>query len=56
MARRAVPDIGLPVYPIVVGISAQSTVETIQFAKETGEVGAGSGLLLPPGQVTGPGL
>lgn len=48
MARRAVTDMGLPDYPIVAGISAQSTVETIQFAREAAEAGAGWGLLLPP--------
>ncbi|KAL1839954.1 hypothetical protein VTK73DRAFT_3876 [Phialemonium thermophilum] len=47
-ARRAVADMGLPDYPIVAGISAQSTVETIQCAKEAAEAGAGWGLLLPP--------
>ncbi|KAI0483093.1 dihydrodipicolinate synthase [Xylariaceae sp. FL0804] len=47
-SRRAVSDLGLPDYPIVAGISAQSTVETIQFAKEAAEAGAGWGLLLPP--------
>ncbi|KAH8880520.1 dihydrodipicolinate synthase [Thozetella sp. PMI_491] len=47
-ARRAVTDLGRPDYPIVAGISAQSTVETIQFAKEAAEAGAGWGLLLPP--------
>lgn len=48
MARRAVTDLGLPDYPIVAGISAQSVVETIQYAKEAAEAGAGWGLLLPP--------
>ncbi|KAG6355472.1 hypothetical protein INS49_003434 [Diaporthe citri] len=47
-ARKMVNDMGLPEYPIVAGISAQSTVETIQLAKEAGEAGAGWGLLLPP--------
>ncbi|KKY29761.1 putative dihydrodipicolinate synthase [Diaporthe ampelina] len=47
-ARQMVSDMGLPEYPIVAGISAQSTVETIQLAKEAGEAGAGWGLLLPP--------
>lgn len=47
-ACKAVTDLGLPDYPIVAGISAQSTVETIQFAKEAAEAGAGWGLLLPP--------
>ncbi len=47
-ARKAVTDLGLPDYPIVAGISAQSTVETIQYAKEAAEAGATFGLLLPP--------
>lgn len=47
-ARKAVTDLGLPDYPIVAGISAQSTAETIEFAKEAAEAGAGWGLLLPP--------
>jgi 4-hydroxy-2-oxoglutarate aldolase len=48
MARRAVSDLSLPDYPIVAGISAQSTVETIACAREAAEAGAGWGLLLPP--------
>lgn len=48
MARRAVTDLGVPEYPLVAGISAQSLAETIQFAKEAAEAGAGWGLLLPP--------
>jgi 4-hydroxy-2-oxoglutarate aldolase len=47
-ARQAVTDMGLPDYPILAGISAQSTVETIQLARDAGEAGAGWGLLLPP--------
>ncbi|OAA63763.1 dihydrodipicolinate synthase [Niveomyces insectorum RCEF 264] len=47
-AKKAVVDLGKPDYPVVAGISAQSTVETIQFAKEASEAGAGWGLLLPP--------
>lgn len=47
-ARKAVTDLGLPDYPIVAGISAQSTLETIELAKETAEAGAGWALLLPP--------
>ncbi|KAF5687823.1 dihydrodipicolinate synthetase [Fusarium denticulatum] len=39
---------GGPDYPIVAGISAQSTQETIQNAKDAAEAGAGFGLLLPP--------
>lgn len=47
-ARKAVVDLGIPDYPIVAGIAAQSTSETVQFAKEAAEAGAGWGLLLPP--------
>lgn len=47
-AKMAVTDMGLPDYPIVAGISAQSTAETIQLSKEAAEAGAGWGLLLPP--------
>ncbi|KAK7987796.1 hypothetical protein PG989_008111 [Apiospora arundinis] len=47
-ARKAVVDLGKPDYPIVAGISAQSTAETVQLAKEAAEAGAGWGLLLPP--------
>lgn len=47
-ARQAVVDMGLPDYPIVAGISAQSTVETIACARDAAEAGAGWGLLLPP--------
>ena len=48
MARRAATDLGVPDYPIVAGISAQSTVETIQNAKAAAAAGAGWALLLPP--------
>lgn len=47
-ARKAVTDLGIPDYPIVAGISAQSTVETIQCAREAADAGAGWALLLPP--------
>ena len=47
-AKKAVTDLGLPDYPIVAGISAQSTAETIEFAREAADAGAGWGLLLPP--------
>ncbi|KAL8389085.1 hypothetical protein RB595_008800 [Gaeumannomyces hyphopodioides] len=49
MAREAVADVGLPAdYPIVAGISAQSTRETILCAREASGAGANFGLLLPP--------
>lgn len=48
MARRAATDLGVPDYPILAGISAQSTAETIRNAKAAAEAGAGWALLLPP--------
>ncbi|KAF5002401.1 hypothetical protein FGRMN_413 [Fusarium graminum] len=47
-AAQAAAEAGGPGYPIVAGISAQSTQETIQNAKDAAEAGAGFGLLLPP--------
>ncbi|KAF4448390.1 hypothetical protein F53441_8198 [Fusarium austroafricanum] len=47
-AAQAAAAAGGPDYPIVAGISAQSTQETIQNAKDAAEAGAGFGLLLPP--------
>lgn len=46
--RRAVTDLGVPDYPIVAGISGQSTNESIQLAKDAAIAGASFGLLLPP--------
>ncbi|OJD30431.1 dihydrodipicolinate synthase [Diplodia corticola] len=47
-AVRAVTDLGVPDYPLVAGISAQGTKETIQLAQDAHEAGAGWALLLPP--------
>lgn len=47
-ATRAVADLHLPFYPIVAGISAQSTFETIQNAHDAASAGAKFALLLPP--------
>jgi dihydrodipicolinate synthase/N-acetylneuraminate lyase len=48
-AAKAVKDLKLPnQYPVVAGISAQGTQETIQNAKDAGEAGANFALLLPP--------
>ena len=47
-ARRAVTDLGLPSYPIVAGISGQSTRESIQLAQDAAAAGASFCLLLPP--------
>ncbi|UZP34439.1 hypothetical protein NXS19_002255 [Fusarium pseudograminearum] len=51
-AAQAAAAVGGPNYPIVAGISAQSTQESIQNAKDAAEAGANFGLLLP--RVTGP--
>ncbi|KKY20355.1 putative dihydrodipicolinate synthase [Diplodia seriata] len=49
-ARRAVKDLGIPddEYPLVAGISAQGTKETVQLAHDAHDAGAGWVLLLPP--------
>ncbi|KXH67381.1 dihydrodipicolinate synthase [Colletotrichum salicis] len=47
-AVRAVKDLGKPGYPIVAGISAESTRDAILNAKDAGAAGASFGLLLPP--------
>lgn len=47
-AVRAVADLNKPDYPIIAGISAQSTVETIQNAQDAASAGASFALLLPP--------
>ncbi|KAF4120051.1 4-hydroxy-2-oxoglutarate aldolase [Geosmithia morbida] len=47
-AKRALVDMGLSEYPLVAGISAQSTAETALCAQEAAEAGALWGLLLPP--------
>ncbi|KAL4752232.1 hypothetical protein BDW72DRAFT_212104 [Aspergillus terricola var. indicus] len=48
VARRAATDLGLPQFPIVAGISGQSTNESIRLAEEAHEGGADFGLLLAP--------
>ncbi|GKT56601.1 dihydrodipicolinate synthase [Colletotrichum tofieldiae] len=47
-AVRSVQDLGKPDYPIVAGISAQSTREAILNAKDAAVAGASFALLLPP--------
>lgn len=47
-ARKAAIDIGLSQYPLVAGISGQSTVESVRLAREAAEASADYGLLLPP--------
>jgi dihydrodipicolinate synthase/N-acetylneuraminate lyase len=46
--RKAVTDLGVPDYPIVAGVSGQSTRESIELTKDAAEAGASFGLLLPP--------
>ncbi|RJE22363.1 Dihydrodipicolinate synthase [Aspergillus sclerotialis] len=48
VARKAADDLGLKEYPLVAGISGQSTNETIRLAHEAQNAGADYGLLLPP--------
>lgn len=47
-ARKVVTDLGLPDYPIVAGVSGQSTNESIVLAEAAAAAGANFGLLLPP--------
>lgn len=47
-ARKVTKDLGLHDYPIVAGISGQSTNESIRLAELSAAAGASFGLLLPP--------
>ncbi|CAI7566119.1 unnamed protein product [Penicillium bialowiezense] len=48
VARQAAIDLGRPQFPIVAGISGQSTSESIRLAEDALAAGASFGLLLPP--------
>ena len=48
VARKATKDLGRPDFPIVAGISGQSTNESIRLAEDALNSGADFGLLLPP--------
>lgn len=48
VARKAALDLGLKNYPLVAGISGQSTNESIRLAEGAQQAGADFGLLLPP--------
>ncbi|KNG86760.1 putative dihydrodipicolinate synthase [Aspergillus nomiae NRRL 13137] len=48
IARRAALDLGFDNFPLVAGISGQSTNESIRLAEEARQAGADFGLLLPP--------
>lgn len=47
-ARKACVDLGVPDFPLVAGISGQSTNETVKLAADAALAGADYGLLLPP--------
>ncbi|KAE8382747.1 hypothetical protein BDV26DRAFT_288304 [Aspergillus bertholletiae] len=47
-ARRAAVDLGFDSFPLVAGISGQSTNESIRLAEDARQAGADFGLLLPP--------
>lgn len=47
-AKKAATDLGLNDYPIVAGISDQSTNGTIRLAEQAASAGANFALLLPP--------
>jgi 2-keto-3-deoxy-L-rhamnonate aldolase len=48
VARKAALDLGLQDYPLVAGISGQSTNESVTLAQAAKDAGADYGLLLPP--------
>lgn len=48
VARKAAVDSGRPQFPVVAGISGQSTIESIRLAEDALSAGADFGLLLPP--------
>ncbi|CRG86282.1 Putative 4-hydroxy-2-oxoglutarate aldolase, mitochondrial [Talaromyces islandicus] len=48
VARKAAQDLGVADYPLVAGISGQSTNESIRLAEDAAKAGAGWALLLPP--------
>jgi 4-hydroxy-2-oxoglutarate aldolase len=51
--RRTLDDIGLTNVPIVAGVGAGSTRETIQLADEAAEAGADFVMVIPPGCYVG---
>lgn len=48
VARKAAVDLGRPEFPVVAGVSGQSTNESIRLAEDALGAGANFGLLLPP--------
>ncbi|TVY84403.1 L-threo-3-deoxy-hexylosonate aldolase [Lachnellula suecica] len=53
-ARSALDDIGLDAVPIVAGIGATSTRESIQLSKDAASAGADFAIAIPPGYYAGP--
>lgn len=47
-ARNATSNLGVPSFPIVAGVSGQSTRETLKLVDDAATAGADFGLLLPP--------
>ncbi|EEA23371.1 hypothetical protein TMatcc_002231 [Talaromyces marneffei ATCC 18224] len=52
-ARTALDEIKLTETPIVAGVGASSTRESIELAKEAAEAGADFGMVIPPGYYAG---
>jgi L-threo-3-deoxy-hexylosonate aldolase len=52
--RSALNEINLVTVPIVAGIGAASTRESIQLAKEAASAGADFAIAIPPGYYAGP--
>lgn len=52
-ARAALDDSGLPDMPIVAGVGASSTRESIQLAQEAADAGADFVMVIPPGYYAG---
>lgn len=52
-ARTALDEINLPAMPIVAGVGAPSTRESIELAREAAHAGADFVMLIPPGYYAG---
>lgn len=53
-ARAALDSVGLQHTPIVAGVGAPSTRETIELAKQAADAGAAFVMVIPPGYYAGP--
>lgn len=53
-ARSALDEINLSTVPIVAGIGATSTRESIQLSKDAAAAGADFAIAIPPGYYAGP--